>query len=249
MFNAIGPYAGHQPFNDWFEPDTTARMPTGTIIAASDQYWGPGEFIYVRSNDAILKGSVCTYDVGTYTQDGQTFNVVNAFLVPNTANLGFPVGVAMAPMSSGEFGWLQISGLAVYRTNATVAAAAAMGITAAGILGASSAGKEILNNRNVRAATATVTLSGTQTQNGSGKLFRPAGYDGAFLGAALSGTGIPGSTVVAGLDPDGKTILMGSAIGTFDRTATATGIITLTVTYTGFGAGYISRPFAQGRIT
>ena len=242
MFAAIGPYAGSQPFNDWFEPDTVQRMPLGTVIDAVDPYWGPGQFIYVKSDDAIIKGSVCTFDISASGE-------LEAILHPNTANLGLPVGIAMAPMAAGRYGWLQLSGIAVYKTNATVAAGVAVGITAAGILGANSAGKQILGVRNLRAATATVTLAGTQTQSGSGRLVRPAGYDGAFLGAALSGTGVPGSTVVAGLDPDGKTILMGSAVGTFDRTATATGIITLTVTYTGFGAGFISKPNSQGAIT
>lgn len=242
MFAAIGPYAGSQPFNDWFEPDTVQRMPLGTVIDAVDQYWGPGQFMYVKSDDTIIKGSVCTFEIGSAGE-------LEAILVPNTANLGVPVGVAMAPMTAGKYGWVQLSGLAVYKTNATVAAAAAIGITAAGVLGANSAGKQILGVRNVRSATAAVTLAGTQTQSGSGRLYRPAGYDGAFLGAALSGTGVPGSTVVAGLDPDGKTILMGSAIGTFDRTATATGIITLTVTYTGYGAGFIFKANTQGAIT
>jgi hypothetical protein len=65
---------------------------------------------------------------------------------------------------------------------------------------------------------------------------------------ALSGTGIPASTVVAALDPDGKRIYMGSAIATIDKLATATGSITLTGTYTGFGSGLINNPFAQGAI-
>jgi hypothetical protein len=69
------------------------------------------------------------------------------------------------------------------------------------------------------------------------------GYDGFFIGMALSGTGIPASTVVAKLDPDGRTIYTGSAIGTLgDKNSTATGTITLTGTYTGYGMGYLSRP-------
>jgi len=65
---------------------------------------------------------------------------------------------------------------------------------------------------------------------------------------ALSGTGIPASTFVAGLDPDGKRIYLGSAIATFDKTATATGNITLTGTYTGYGSGIVNNPFAQGQV-
>jgi 20S proteasome alpha/beta subunit len=94
-----------------------------------------------------------------------------------------------------------------------------------------------------------VTVTATTT-NGTNVLYCPKGYDGFFLGAALSGTGIPASTVVAGLDPDGKRIYTGSAIGTFgDKNSTATGNITLTGTYTGYGSGVINNPFAQGAIT
>ena len=237
MFAAITPYAGSQPFNDWFDPDTTQRHPLGTVIPAVDPYWGWGEFLYVKSNDAILKGSLVIWNE-TYL----------GTLLPNTAGQGFPFGVAMAPLPSGEYGWLQISGLAVYKTNATVAADTAVGITAAGICGTLAAGKQLLNNRNRRAATATITLAAS-TQNGSMVLYCPNGYDGVFLGMALSGSGIPASTVAAALDPDGKRIYTGSAIGTTgDKNSTATANITLTGTYTGFGAGQISRPFAQGQI-
>ena len=85
--------------------------------------------------------------------------------------------------------------------------------------------------------------------NGSSVLVCQSGYDGMFLGMALSGPGIPVSTVVAKLDPDGKTVYMGSAIGTIDKLATATATVTVTGTYTGYGSGIIERPFAQGAIT
>lgn len=239
MFAPLISYTGVQPFNDWFAPDTNQRLPLGTVIPAVDPFWGQGEFIYVKSNDAILKGSVCVWD-----------ELMQAALCPNTANLGFPLGVAMAPMAAGTYGWLQISGRAVYKTNATVAADAAIGLTAAGILGTVAAGKQILGLRNRVAATGTKTFANTQTTNGSAALVVPGGYDGVFLGMALSGTGIPASTVAARLDPDGKTIYTGSAIGTVgDKNATATGGITLTGTYTGYGSGILSRPNTQGQIT
>lgn len=226
-------YAGVQPFNDWFDPDTTQRMPLGIMVDAIDPYWGGGVFQYVRSNDAVLKGSLCV--VGT----GPTFL---ATLTPNTVNLGQPQGVAMTPLPSGEYGWLQVAGMAVYKTNATVAADAVMGLTAAGILGAAVLGKGILNLHNVKAATATTALTNVQTLNNSGVLFCPNGYDGWFLGMALSGSGVPASTVVAKLDSDGRTVYMGSVIGTFDKVATATASVTVTGTYTGFGAGMIMYP-------
>lgn len=232
-------FAGASPFNDWFAPDTTQRHVLGLQVEATDPYWGYGIFKYVKSNDAILKGSLVV------TGTAPTFL---ATLMPNTANLGQSFGVAMAPMASGTYGWVQVVGAAVYKTNATVAADAAIGIGAAGIAGTNSAGKQLLNVHNVKSATATVTVT-ANTTNGTGVL-TTGGYDGFFLGMALSGTGIPASTVVAKLDPDGRTIYTGSAIGTLgDKNSTASGSITLTGTYTGFGLGEINYPFGQGAIT
>ncbi len=238
MFSQVNPTVGVQPFNDWFAPDTVQRNQLGITVMAVDPFWGTGEFLYIKSNDTILKGSLVMWDES-----------YNGALLPNTTLQGFPFGVAMAPMASGTYGWIQISGRAVYKTNATVAADAAIGITAAGVAGTLAASKQLVNVRNRISATGTKTFTAS-TQSGTGVLYCPNGYDGAFLGMALSGTGIPASTVVAGLDPDGKRILTGSAIGTFgDKNSTATGTITLTGTYTGYGSGVIKRPFAQGAIT
>jgi hypothetical protein len=239
MYASLDALLGTQPFNDWFTPDTTQRQVLGTAIAAVDPYWGWGEFLYVKSNDTLGRGNAAMWD--------ETFTAV---LLPNTANQGFPVGFVMGGIfTAGMYGWLQISGLAVYATNATVSADTKIGITAAGVLGTLAAGKEIVNCRNRRAATATVTWTAT-TYSGLPTIYVPKGYDGAFLGMALSGTGVGASAVVAGLDPDGKRIYAGTAIGTLSgANSTASGSITLTGTYTGYGAGCVQYPFAQGAIT
>jgi len=231
MFAPITPYAGVQPFNDWFEPDTTKRVPLGTRIDAVDPFWGGGTFVYFKSNDAILKGSIVVLD-----ELGQ------GALLPSAVTQGFSFGVAMAPTASGEYGWMQVAGRAVYKTNATVAADGVLAIAAAGILGATATGKQVIGIRNRKSATGTETVT-ANTTNTLGTLYCPNGYDGLFLGAALSGTGIPASTVVAKLGSDGKTVYMGSAIGTTgDKLATATGSITLTATYTGYGSGVLNNP-------
>lgn len=238
MFASITPTLGTQPFNDWFVPDTTQRQALGMTVMAVDPFWGQGEFMYIKSAAAILKGSLVMWD-----------EAYNGALLPNTANQGFPFGVAMAPIPSGSFGWIQLSGRAVYATNATVAADAAIGIGAAGIAGTNTAGKQLLNVRNRISATGTVTGSALTT-NGTNVLLFQKGFDGFFLGAALTGTGIGASAVVAALDPDGKRIYTGTAIGTpSGANQTATGQVTVTGTYTGFGSGLLSRPLAQGAIT
>lgn len=231
-------FAGPTPFNDWFVPDTTQRHPLGMQVEGFDPYWGYGLFQYIKSNDAILKGSLVI--VGTFATYLGT-------LLPNTASLGAPFGVAMAPMATGVYGWIMLVGNAVYQTSATVAADATVGIGAAGKLGAYSTLKGMVNVHNLKAATATTTVTAVTT-NGTGTL-TTGGYDGFFVGMALSGTGIPASTVVAKLDPDGRTIYTGSAIGTLgDKTSTASGSITLTGTYTGFGAGYIQYPSTSSAV-
>lgn len=246
MFAVIGGPAGTQPFNDWFAPDTVQRMPLGTKVTAVDPYWGEGEFMYIKSGAAILKGSLVMVGGATIANGAITAYV--GVLLVSTAGMGRPFGVAMAPMASGTFGWIQISGVCVYKTDATVAADVVIGIGAAGIAGTNSAGKQLLNVRNTVAATGTITMV-VNTTNGNGVLTARDGYDGAFLGLAITGTGIPASTLVAKLDPDGRTIYTGSAIGTVgDKNSTASGSITLTGTYTGYGQGVIQYPFTQGAI-
>lgn len=237
MFAPIN-FAGATPFNDWFAPDTTQRHALGLQVEAVDPYWGYGVFQYIKSNDAIIKGSLVI--VGT-------FPTFLGTLLPSTASLGAPFGVAMAPMASGTYGWIQLVGNAVYKTSATVAADAAVGIGTAGMVGAYSTLKGMVNVHNLKAATATATVTATTT-TGTGTL-QTNGYDGFFLGMALSGTGIPASTVVAKLDPDGRTIYTGSAIGTLgDKNSTASGTITMTGTYTGYGAGYIQYPSTSSAV-
>ena len=237
MFAPVN-FAGATPFNDWFAPDTTQRHPLGYQVEAVDPYWGYGLFQYIKSNDAIIKGSLVI--VGT-------FPTYLGTLLPSTASLGAPFGVAMGPMASGTYGWIQLVGNAVYKTSATVAADATVGIGTAGMIGAYSTLKGMVNVHNLKAATATTTVT-AGTTNGNG-ILTTGGYDGFFLGMALSGTGIPASTVVAKLDPDGRTIYTGSAIGTLgDKNSTATGSITLTGTYTGYGAGYIQYPSTSSAV-
>ena len=233
---SISPLAGTQPQMDFFVSDTVQREPLGTTIMAVDNFWGTGKFIYLKSNDAVLKGSIVSWD-----------ELYQATLTPTTAGQGFPVAVAMYPAASGNFFWAQTEGLAVYRTNATVAADTAVAVAAAGIVGTLANGKQIVNCRNRKAATATSTKV-VNTTNGSSVLTAISGYDGIFLGGAITGTGIPSSSVVAAMDPDGKRFSIGSAIGTIDKLATGTASVTITQTFTGFGWGLINNPFAQGQI-
>src|SRR5947207_9965801 len=174
MFSAISPTLGTQPFNDWFAVDTVQRQPLGMTVTAVDPFWGLGKFMYVKSTDAILKGSLVMWD-----------EAYNGVLLPTTTLQGFPFGVSMVPAASGTFCWLQLEGRVVWKTNATVAADVAIAVAAAGIAGTLVAGKQLVNVRNRISATGTKTVTVT-TQNNTGILVAQAGYDGIFLGMALS---------------------------------------------------------------
>lgn len=237
MFTAYYP-AGVQPLNDWFAPDTTQRHPLGTKVSASDPFWGFGDFVYVKALSTMEKGSLVQLD-----------ELYTASDVPATANLGRPVFVLMNSMVSGQFGWAQASGFAPISANASVAADTAIGIGAAGQAGTNVAGRQILGARNRIPGTGTTAKANTQTTTNSSVLVTRDGYDGWFLGMALSGTGIPASTVVAALSADGRTVLMGSAIGVVDRLATATGSVTVTGTWTNYLGVVFNNPMAQGAIT
>jgi hypothetical protein len=140
----------------------------------------------------------------------------------------------MAPMASGTYGWVQIAGRVVYKTNATVAADTAVGRRRCRHRRHARQRQAAAQRPQPRGGDRHATVTAVTT-NGTGVL-TTGGYDGFFLGMALSGTGIPASTVVAKLDPDGRTIYTGSAIGTLgDKNSTASGSITLTGTFTGFG--------------
>ena len=241
------PLIGSQPVGNFFTPDTTQRHVLGAPLEFSDPYWGGGTAVYlaIPTSIAFKVGEVVYWDSGN-----------NAIDIPNTANLGFPVALAMnanvANASQVQYGWFLTSGQFPALSGASVAAAAAIGITAAGSLGANSAGKEILNARVSLAATTTVVKTNVQTQNGSPNL-RVNNSDGWFVGMALSGTGIPASTTVGAISADGRTVSMVQTGTTTAQNATATGSISATGTYNDgtrfWNVLAVNSPFAQGAIT
>lgn len=238
MFQAVG-FAGNQPFNDWFSCDTTQRHPLGLMLNAVDPFWRGGTFMYITSSTTIVKGAICAWEE----------NMV-AVACPSTALQGFPLGILMAPLITGQFGWLQLAGYAPVTATNTIAADTAFAIVAAGSAGTLAAGKQVVGARNRKASAATLAKTNTQTQNGSAKIVTSTNYDGWFLGMALSGTGIPASTVIARLDPDGRTVYTGSAVGTVgDKNSTASGGVTVTGTWTNFIGPVFNYPYAQGAIT
>ena len=239
----LTPFIGHPQANMDFDISTVEQFGQGAILAGQDPYWGGREYIYCKYNGAVRQSGLCVitpaYDssVGKY--------IFEATEVPNTANLGRTLAVAMSDGVDGEYGWFCIGGLVPVNCQASVAADTTFGIAAAGQGGANSAGKQILNARVAVAATATVAKANCFAQNASNQL-RVSNAGGWFRGVYLSGTGIAAGTTVTAISPDGCTVTLSA-----NTTAQVTG--TVTATYNNatvyYNVAHINRPFAQGAIT
>lgn len=232
---------GQQPVAPFILPDTTARHQSGLIVQGVDPYWGGGEFIYCRANGSIRQFGVCVVTPAV-TSGAYRYEATE---VPNTANLGRAVAVAMTVMTSGQYGWFMISGLTPVNCNASVAADTAFGIVAAGQGGAIANGKQIANARVMVAATATVAKANSVNNAGSYQL-TVTNTDGWFCGIYLSGTGVAAGATVTDIAPDGRTVTM-SAVSTAAISGTVTGTYNNATVY--YNVAHLNRPFAQGQIT
>lgn len=220
---------GLQPADIAYVPDTTQRFPLGYVTDFNDPYYGWQKMIYAQAAAAQETGSLVFFTNAWVATD-----------IPNTANTGLSIGVAKTAMAINTYGWYILSGQAPWSATASVAAGVAFGITAAGQVGANTAGKQILGARVNIAGTGTFTRT-VQTFSGSTR-FVTSSCDGLFIGLAISGTGIAGSSTIATIDPSSNTF-------TTNNAATANGTVTATYTYTNFLIVYANSPFVQGAIT
>lgn len=211
--------------------DTTANVPN----------WGFCEVMYARytSSTVINPGRLLHVD-----KDGTILDM------PNTANTGRLLYVALSRFTAGDvttqYGWVLRAGIAPVQYG-VAATAGAVYFAAAGVATPTlTAGKQILNATCLIAASGSFTRT-VQTRNGSSSVGL-GGVAGVFIGQAISGTGIPASSVVSAIDPSGRSVTIGSAVGT-PVNATATGSVTGTFTHTNFGIVHLDRPFVQGNIT
>jgi hypothetical protein len=153
------------------------------------------------------------------------------------------IGVAISPVASVasvQYGWIQLSGNAVIKAAASVAAGTVFGIdvTTGGSVAANSAGRQVLNAVSVAPATTTVVKT-AQITNGS-PIIVVADTAGWFPGATMTGSNISGT--ISSIDFDSRRV-------TLSANASATASISATATYTGFIVGQINRSFLQGAIT
>lgn len=221
---------GNQSISMFRVPDSTQRFGLGAELTGADPYWGGSSFLYLKAGEAIAQGAPCIWD--------KDFVAVN---VPNTANTGRSIAVAIYPMASGDYNWFCVAGEVPVAVTASVAAGVTFGLTGAGTVGAISNGKQILNAVSVLASTGTVVKTNTTTVSGSAVLRLSAPADGWFYGMALSGTGIAGGATISAISEDGRTVTMSA-------NATASGSVSVTGTYTGFIKAQVNRSFVQGQV-
>lgn len=212
--------------------DTTANVPN----------WGVAELVYVSSVGAavILPGTLVVLD--------KNFRITAT--AASEANTGRPVYVALTNFAIGstteQYGWILRKGIAPIIYSVAATTGNVYGGTAGKATPTAAAGVQILNARCIIAAAGSFTRQ-VLTQTGSSKV-RLSNVAGVFVGQAISGTGIPASSVVSSIDPSGTSVVIGSAVGTA-VTATATGAVTGTFTHTGYGICQVDSPTFQGQIT
>lgn len=238
-YSQITPVIGQLQQGYVNQVDTIQREILGTVIPGVDNYFGFGEFQYVQfpASAAITIGQVVVIS-GFGSSAGYS-----AAVASNAANTGRSIGVAInavASVASVQYGWVMISGNAVIKTTASVAAGTTFGIDAStgGSVAANSAGRQVLNAVSVAPSATTVVKTAVLT-NGS-PVIKVSNVDGWVPGLTASGTGVSGT--ILSIDPDSRTV-------TLSANASAGGNSSVTMTYTGFIVAQINRPFLQGAIT
>jgi len=132
MTYAIHSLAGAQAIA---ETSTTQKHALGTVVRAIDPTYGEGEFIYLLGVASTAVGSPVTYNKTTWATT----------LAPVGSNKPQPVAFAMSANVASQYGWYQISGVAVAAKTATVClvSGGAVGVLTAGLIAGTGSGKEV----------------------------------------------------------------------------------------------------------
>jgi hypothetical protein len=248
MYRLDSQYIGYPPIEAVVPAPTALRLlpvSPGFIARCEDPVWGPGEAIFARANGAIRLYGLC---VLTPVWDTTNLTLqMNMTECPNTANLGRALYVAQAgaALVAGQYAWFLMTGATPINGTATVAADTTFGITAAGQVGANTAGKQILGGRVTTPATQTVVSASRGGVAGDNRIFL-ANTAGFFVGGYVSGTGVGAAAIVSYVDPQGKFIDV-----TVANSATVTGNVTITYNNATifYNVATLNRSFAQGAIT
>lgn len=122
--------------------DSVQRAAVGTISRFRSETLGEGEFIYLAGAANVVEGDVCSYEID-YNASVATSTVTRW---AGTANMPLPLGVSTAATVADTWGWYQISGSAVVRSNGSISGGDDLFWQATGRVSASSVdGKQMLN--------------------------------------------------------------------------------------------------------
>lgn len=217
---------GSQPTAEFFNPDLVQRHQAGMRVSGIDPYWGGGDFVYGMAAGTQEAGSVCiASDIWTMSDYPIT-----------TANLGFPVFIALHAMTASEWGWYQVSGMAVLSASASVAVDTPVGLTTAGQVGAATAGRNLLGYRN-RLPSSTIVAKPARVVAGSPVVKLTSGnVSGWFHGITLvnGGAFTAGTTLIA-FNQNQREV-------TASTNGLSSGFFTISGTYTGYIAGVLNHP-------
>jgi hypothetical protein len=220
-----------------------AAPTTGVDTTANVPNWGVCEVMYV------LNTSANTFIPGTLVNIDKDFAIST---VPNTGLVGRPCYVVLTNFAAGnttaQGGWVLTRGVAPVKYSVAATAGPVYISATAGQATPTNptGGKQIIGATCLIAASGSFTRA-VQTQTASSRV-KVSNTAGVYTGMAISGTGIPASSVISSVESDGMTVVIGSAIGT-PVNATATGAVTGTFTHTGYGICHINLPQVQGSIT
>lgn len=89
--------------------------PLGKIVEAYDPNYGAGEFIYLIGTTGTVTGSVVTW--GGVTSGVPQYQTS---LASTSSVSGSPIAVSMSANIAGQYGWYQISGMAVATVTGSV---------------------------------------------------------------------------------------------------------------------------------
>lgn len=200
-------------------------IPAGFIATAEDSVWGPGEFIFARAGAGIRLLAGCQLlSVWDATNKVFTYNMTEWTATANSAR-SYYVYVGNTALTTGQYGWFQMTGRSPVNGTATIAVDTLAGHNATGQLTADAATLTIGSARVITAATQTVTAQAVSGNLGDTRIFLSS-TAGFFPGVYVSGTGVGAAAIVNFVDPLGRYINV-----TVPNSATVPISGTITATY------------------
>lgn len=238
-----------------YEPDTTRRLKTGIVVPYADNYWGGGELVYAKATTTVNIFETCVLipvlNTSIALPDGSTIATaweLSATPVPNTAGLAQPVGVAIAGMTVGEYGWFAVSASAMPVASTLVGVIGPMYIsgTAGRIVTTAANGKQIVSLRSLTAGV-TSSVAAVGGVSGGSKVILNSLLGVHVGGTFTAGTGAGTNTLVTSIEPDGRTVNL-SVVNTAVPSGTWTFSGNTATAAPFFPVCTFQRPFAQGQV-